>query len=239
MSTDSGRTTVHFENTRGRKREYIFAIDDKSIRTRARRTPLAGFPSEKKFANTQEVEAYFATRRLECLLCGRTFLNLGTHLKMHDMRPIEYCKRFNLPFSRGLTVKALKVQSSLSQRRRIERNPEWAAQIRGLHELSIPPKGRKPSWYMSQLRKESVSIVPRPCLQCGEMFSPHRLTPQTPKAGRCCSVKCRCLLEIAESNKRPCERCGVTLPNGSQNNGVKICKKCYAEVRKERAHNGV
>lgn len=72
-----------------------------------------------QFRTRSEVEKYFGNRTIKCLLCGKKFGRLASHLAFkHGMRADEYKARYGLPWSRGLT-------SSVSQQ-----NSGWDAQRR-------------------------------------------------------------------------------------------------------------
>jgi hypothetical protein len=56
------------------------------------------------FKARRDIERYFSGDTIECLICGRHFKRLQTHLAAkHDMAADEYKKRFGLPWTRGLT----------------------------------------------------------------------------------------------------------------------------------------
>src|ERR1700724_756627 len=56
------------------------------------------------FKKRPDIEHYFSGNRIECLICGRHFKRLQTHLAAkHGMATDDYKKRFGLPWTRGLT----------------------------------------------------------------------------------------------------------------------------------------
>jgi hypothetical protein len=56
------------------------------------------------FKKRPDIERYFSGNRIECLICGRHFKRLQTHLAAkHGMATDDYKKRFGLPWTRGLT----------------------------------------------------------------------------------------------------------------------------------------
>jgi hypothetical protein len=62
---------------------------------RSKRTPV--------FTTRREIERYFGGDTIECLICGRHFKRLHTHLAAkHGMAVDEYKRRFGLPWTRGL-----------------------------------------------------------------------------------------------------------------------------------------
>jgi len=73
-----------------------------------RRQTLPGFPWDGIFRSIDEIEAYFAGDRIQCLLCGRSMKRLGDHVsKIHGTTVDAYQERFGLPWSRGLTCDSL------------------------------------------------------------------------------------------------------------------------------------
>ncbi len=61
------------------------------------KTPLA-------FKTRRDMERYFSGDTIECLICGRHFKRLQTHLAAkHGVAADEYKRRFGLPWTRGLT----------------------------------------------------------------------------------------------------------------------------------------
>ncbi len=60
-----------------------------------------------RFNTRSEVGRYFARKTIKCLLCGKRFGRLASHLAYkHNTRAAEYKRRFALPWTRGLTSAA-------------------------------------------------------------------------------------------------------------------------------------
>ena len=58
----------------------------------------------QSFKTRRDIERYFSGDTIECLICGRHFKRLQTHLAAkHGMAADDYKKRFGLPWTRGLT----------------------------------------------------------------------------------------------------------------------------------------
>ncbi len=71
--------------------------------------PLQGYPVTRPFETMDEVNAYFASEKLTCLLCGREYLSLHMHLLHgHGVHAEDYKEQYSLPWNRGLIGKALK-----------------------------------------------------------------------------------------------------------------------------------
>ncbi|MCP4751697.1 MAG: MucR family transcriptional regulator [Proteobacteria bacterium] len=71
--------------------------------------PLPGFPRVGKFKTKEEVDAYFATEKIQCLLCGKWFESIGsTHMtRKHGISGDDYREMYGLPWSRGLDGRRL------------------------------------------------------------------------------------------------------------------------------------
>ena len=69
----------------------------------ARRKVLPGFPIEEPFQNIQEVRKYLSGDRMICLLCGKSFRRIGTHIeKMHGLTIEKYKEKYKIPWTYGL-----------------------------------------------------------------------------------------------------------------------------------------
>jgi ribosomal protein S11 len=56
------------------------------------------------FKTRRDIARYFGGDTIKCLICGRHFKRLHTHLAAkHGMAADDYKKRFGLPWTRGLT----------------------------------------------------------------------------------------------------------------------------------------
>ena len=67
------------------------------------RRVLKGFPYKKQLETHEEIKNYFRGDRIQCLLCGKPYKSLATHLvRVHGMTVDKYKKRYGLPWVRGL-----------------------------------------------------------------------------------------------------------------------------------------
>src|SRR5579871_302614 len=57
----------------------------------------------KPFQTMEEIRAYVAGDRIQCLLCRKHFRRLGKHLKVHDMTADDYREAFGIPWLCSLT----------------------------------------------------------------------------------------------------------------------------------------
>jgi ROS/MUCR transcriptional regulator protein len=73
----------------------------------------------QQFKKRREIESYFSGDTIECLLCGRYFKRLQSHLvAKHHMSADAYKKRFGLPWTRGLTSAASLANSGWTNKRK-------------------------------------------------------------------------------------------------------------------------
>lgn len=81
---------------------------DRALRRRLQRSKvLKGFPVTSKFESYREVEMYFSTDKLVCLLCGQEKKKLGVHiLKLHGVTCDQYRERYGIPWTYGLVCRA-------------------------------------------------------------------------------------------------------------------------------------
>ena len=71
------------------------------------------------FKTRRDIERYFGGDTIECLICGRHFKRLQTHLAAkHDMAADDYKKWFGLPWTRGLTSATSLTNSSWTDERK-------------------------------------------------------------------------------------------------------------------------
>ncbi len=68
---------------------------------------LPGYPWKGKYGTKEEIEAYFAGREIQCLLCGHWFKQITpVHLaSIHGATADEYRKRYGLPLSGEMSGK--------------------------------------------------------------------------------------------------------------------------------------
>jgi ROS/MUCR transcriptional regulator protein len=72
-----------------------------------------------RFSTRADVGHYFASKSIKCLLCGKRFGRLASHLAYkHNTNAAEYKRRFALPWTRGLTSGASHRKSGWNAKRR-------------------------------------------------------------------------------------------------------------------------
>jgi len=124
-------------------------------REECRRKVLKGFPWDGKFETKKEVNDYFSGDKIQCLLCGKWFQRLPTHLKaIHAMTSDEYREMYGLPWKRGLCSKehSLKLSEILNKRRANGFRPD----IDAAREKSKTSKRRNDQPFMKKIRSENV-----------------------------------------------------------------------------------
>jgi hypothetical protein len=92
------------------------------------------------FRTPAEVDRYFSGKTIKCLICGRRFQRLGTHLEAkHDMSVDDYRTRFGLPWSRGLTSAASRSASAWTPKRK-KKASKLAQQSRFFELAHLTPR---------------------------------------------------------------------------------------------------
>jgi len=85
-----------------------------------RRFVKAEFPWAGKFHTKEEVVGYLNGTEIQCLLCGRWFKALATHLvRIHETTVDDYKRRFGIPWTYGLICSVSAEKCKLSCKARI------------------------------------------------------------------------------------------------------------------------
>lgn len=82
--------------------------------------PIPGFPWEGKFTTLEEIKEYLNEDKLTCLLCGRKYSMLTTHLtRGHHIDPDEYKERYRITWTSKLAGRVFREGAShrLNKRR--------------------------------------------------------------------------------------------------------------------------
>jgi hypothetical protein len=132
---------------------------------------LVSFPAEP-FRSLAEVEAHLGGERVQCLLCGKRFENVLSHVKRtHDLEEREYRDRFNIPAKYSLAGSRLS-----AVRRAVSSRPEHKAHIAKQRAkrprtgpmnamvVEVRPPGKKKiedfSWHLNEARTVYERIEP-------------------------------------------------------------------------------
>lgn len=87
---------------------------------RNRRKTLSGFPFKGRFETKEEIDSYFAGDRIQCLLCGKFYKMLATHIvRIHGVSVDNYKKQFGLPWCKGLSCEDSSKKMSINSKRRV------------------------------------------------------------------------------------------------------------------------
>lgn len=81
---------------------------------------LPGFPIEEPFKSTDEVREYLHGEKITCLICGKPYRAITTHLKVHDMTTDDYREKYKIPYTIGLVSSASHKQRSSKMKNRIK-----------------------------------------------------------------------------------------------------------------------
>jgi hypothetical protein len=119
-----------------------------------------------QFTTRREIENYFSGHKIECLLCGRYFKRLQSHLAArHQMSADAYKKRFGLPWTRGLTSAASLANSGWTNNRKA-RARKLARQSRFFELAHLVPRREVAPF----LKAESVEHLGANAKPLGEKF---------------------------------------------------------------------
>ena len=116
-----------------------------------RRVPLPGFPVKPYIMTVKQVQEYFNSSKLLCLMCGRYRANLGSHLQVHDCSVDEYKESFGLPWSRGLTGTVAANNYSAAVKERIAMGYDPSASGERLLRMQEAAKSQRYSAYKRQI----------------------------------------------------------------------------------------
>ncbi len=112
---------------------------------------LPGFPRNRKFQTKEEVDAYFASDKIQCLLCRKWFKRIGgTHLtRKHGITADDYREMYGLPWRRGLTGK-LNHEQNVQMGKRTFANRDKELMLERLHSVKASPP-RPPQPFMKDM----------------------------------------------------------------------------------------
>jgi hypothetical protein len=118
------------------------------------------------FKTRRDIERYFSGDTIECLICGRHFKRLQTHLAAkHGMTADDYKSRFGLPWTRGLTSATSLANAGWTEERKAKaRKVVQKSQFFKLAHLT-PRRERAP--FLKAEAIEHLGVNPKPY---GEKF---------------------------------------------------------------------
>jgi hypothetical protein len=174
-----------------------------------RRRALPGFPWVGQFATPEEARDYVSRESIQCLICGKHYKALGSHInRIHQFDETSYKQQFGIPYTVGLVsdptatrhAEALakhiapeeRIVHVSSARTRLQQNidsgvQDWRVLVSSVYNQRI-----------QQIK--SVNEAPscsRPCFLCGNSV--------TVKGARifCKDEMIRCEGCIAPSSRKP------------------------------------
>lgn len=96
-----------------------------------------------KLQTQADVDEYFSHDKLECLVCGRSYKALATHIvRTHDISVDEYKDQFNLPYSSGLVGFTTRGKQRERMRRRVAEGDPSLMPIAKIASLGQQKKNR-------------------------------------------------------------------------------------------------
>jgi predicted transcriptional regulator len=100
--------SAHASNSAMSKAELLAELQDVYFTlSRMEGDSPAGEMKEEEGAPAVSRKKAFGKNQVFCMLCGKGMKTLGRHLRTaHDMKPIEYRKKFGIPRSQSLASKA-------------------------------------------------------------------------------------------------------------------------------------
>lgn len=76
---------------------------NKAKQAAKRRRIENGYPVTTPFATVEDVRNYLAGDKVICLLCGKSYRRIGTHLQsIHQVTPDQYREQYKIPWTYGL-----------------------------------------------------------------------------------------------------------------------------------------
>jgi hypothetical protein len=107
------------------------------------------------FKTRREVERYFGSKEIQCLLCGGRFRRLSFHLAAkHDTTTDEYKGEFGLPWSRGLSCPDSRKHSGWTAARRA--NASKQARASQFFKFAHPAPRREDAPFLKLERLEHL-----------------------------------------------------------------------------------
>lgn len=113
-----------------------------------------------KFKNREEINAYFQGDKIECLLCGKYFKALATHIiRTHEYTVDEYKKEFGLPWGRGLTSNDTNTKQSLIMKKRVKEDPRLKLTPELMNKAQQAKKRPVMEYRMNELSEKALKMT--------------------------------------------------------------------------------
>lgn len=137
--------------------------DLRSKRKRAaRRSIKQGFPIIEKFTSIEDVREYLSGDRVICLLCGKTYKDVGKHLRVHDISPDQYREMYNIPWTYPLCCHETSEAFSEAVRKRIEDGKmEHLFEVDTLRMKKMREAQKREEFFKSEIAQQNMDCSPR------------------------------------------------------------------------------
>lgn len=109
------------------------------------------------FKNDEEARIYLSGDSITCLICGKEYRSLGKHLvSVHDMDPLDYHKRYNIPLGMKLMTQDL-IEIHRNNASRPERLAKTIPAFRAAQKTRKKPQN--PRFLTEEQRKKKSEMV--------------------------------------------------------------------------------
>lgn len=129
---------------------------------RAKRGNLPGFPVETVFETREQLDQYLSGDTIQCLLCGREFQLLDTHLRgVHGLTSDDYRKRYGIGSTVGLQSSRKMASAKNAMTTFLEENPgQLEKKVEALKSAPSPSHNgkTKPLYWKNERTKHDVSV---------------------------------------------------------------------------------
>lgn len=127
------------------------------------RKVLPGFPSQP-FTRIEDIEAYVGGNVVACLICGKPYRKLMTHVKrIHQLDEVDYRNRFNIPAKYPLCSVDISLACRTLVASREDENLEHLREIRKLgveaRKHGLDPKNAVRTTFSSEQARINIAKV--------------------------------------------------------------------------------
>ena len=130
------------------------------------------------FQTMREVDDYLSGDAIVCLICGKSFQRLNSHLqRMHQVEPDDYRRRFGIPFCRALASEASRAKSGAAM------TPERIEQFMRASRLSPIRDPTFPRGVWAKGRAPAVTNQWKNTIEASRYFSRKLVIVSCPKCG--------------------------------------------------------
>lgn len=141
---------------------YPSKLKERQIAKDARRRVEFGFPIHPRALTADEVELYFSTEKIVCLICGKAYRMLAKHLGLHDLDTDKYRAMYGLPWSRGLccpetydVLAARVIEDGRFEKMFAKSKPGWQARVRPIQPFAREKAAKRASARMKAFHQWS------------------------------------------------------------------------------------